>query len=93
MGSEAKASGATRRNLLRAGMGGCAAVALNAARAEEADSGKSWKVSKESVHYVDKGAVGGAQVCITCHYFVEPTECLVVEGFVSPHGYCDFYVD
>jgi hypothetical protein len=75
----------------RAVLAGLAASALpRPARAQEPSK---WKVSQASVHYVDKGATGGAQVCATCHYFVDPTECLVVEGFVSPRGWCDFYVD
>ena len=54
----------------------------------------SWKVSPQSVHYVDKGAQGGgAQVCAQCHYYIDPIECVVVEGYVSPHGFCDFYMD
>ena len=54
----------------------------------------SWKVSQESVRYIDKGPTGGgAQVCMTCHYYIDPIECLVVEGYVSPLGWCDFYVD
>jgi hypothetical protein len=51
-------------------------------------------VSPESVHYIDKGPTGGgAQVCMQCHYYIDPVECMVVEGYVSPLGWCDFYVD
>lgn len=93
----------SRSSSRRALVGACASLSLaRLARAQEKkDDDKpeekkksSWKVSPESVNYIDKGPRGGgAQVCSQCHYYIDPVECVVVEGFVSPHGYCDFYVD
>ncbi len=51
-----------------------------------------YKMTPESVHYFDKG-VPGSQICAGCHYYIDPTECLVVEGYVSPYGWCDYYND
>ena len=60
--------------------------------AEEVKSG--WKVSQEAANYIDKGPLGGGtQICANCHYFIDPYECLVIEGYVSPQGWCDFYND
>ena len=83
----------TRRHLLSCGLALSSLAAPTAGRSEdEAKSG--WKVSQEAANYIDKGPMGGgSQICANCHYFIDPYECLVIEGYVSPQGWCDFYND
>jgi hypothetical protein len=83
----------TRRHLLSCGLAlSSLAAPASSLAAEEVKSG--WKVSQEAANYIDKGPLGGGtQICANCHYFIDPYECLVIEGYVSPQGWCDFYND
>jgi hypothetical protein len=44
------------------------------------------KASKESMKYQDKP--NGDKQCSNCMQFVPPNSCKVVEGSISPQGYC-----
>jgi len=44
------------------------------------------KVSKEAMKYQDKP--NGDKMCSNCLQFVPPDSCKVVEGTISPNGYC-----
>jgi hypothetical protein len=44
------------------------------------------KVSKEAMKYQDKP--NGDKQCSNCLQFVPPGSCKVVEGTISPNGYC-----
>lgn len=44
------------------------------------------KVSKESMKYQDKPS--GEKQCSNCAQFVAPGSCKVVDGTISPQGYC-----
>lgn len=70
-----------RRMLLGAGLG------LTSAPARA-----SVKMSKETAGYTlrDKQAT---QICGSCLYFNVPDECMIVEGEVSPYGWCLYYYD
>ena len=85
-----------RRDLLGTALGAAAVVVAGApaAAVEEIEGhfNHSYKMPQEAVHYIDKG-VPGSQICAGCHYYIDPTECLVVEGYVSPYGWCDYYND
>lgn len=70
------------RRALVLGLAGSAAFA-GLARAEAA------KVTKASVSYQD--GPKGIQMCATCTLFVAPKSCKVVEGEVSPKGWCSLY--
>ena len=48
------------------------------------------KASKEAMKYQDKP--NGDQKCSNCMQFVPPGSCNVVEGAVSPNGYCIAWV-
>ena len=48
------------------------------------------KVSKESMKYQDKP--NADKQCSTCAQFVAPNACKVVEGTISPQGYCIAWV-
>jgi hypothetical protein len=47
------------------------------------------KMSKQAAQYQD--APQGIAMCATCSLFVEPHSCKVVEGDVSPNGWCKAY--
>jgi hypothetical protein len=47
------------------------------------------KMSKQQSEYQD--GPKGIQMCATCTLFVEPHSCKVVEGDISPNGWCNAY--
>jgi hypothetical protein len=47
------------------------------------------RMSKEQAQYQDTPR--GIAMCATCSLFVEPRSCKVVEGDVSPNGWCEAY--
>jgi len=75
-----------RRELWRRGViGTVAAVAglkTGVARAQG-------KATKKQAGYIPHGKV--AQSCSTCGYFTEPKDCVLVQGPVSPSGWCTYY--
>jgi hypothetical protein len=48
------------------------------------------KVSKEAMKYQDKP--NGEMRCDNCMQFVAPSSCKVVDGTISPSGYCIAWV-
>ena len=52
----------------------------------------SFKMSKLTAGYTlrDKSA---SEICGHCLYFIVPGECMIVEGKVSPYGWCTYYYD
>ena len=48
------------------------------------------KVAKEPVQYQDKPK--NDQKCSGCLHFVAPNTCKLVEGEISPDGWCTLYV-
>jgi len=48
------------------------------------------KVPKETMKYQDKP--NGSMQCDNCSQFVAPNSCKVVEGTISPSGYCIAWV-
>lgn len=80
----------SRRQLLRgtaiaAGGATLLAVTLSttAARAQAA------KISQADAAY--QGTAKGEQSCANCSLFVAPSSCGVVEGTISPTGWCKLY--
>jgi len=53
---------------------------------------QSDKMSKKQAGYVvrDKGAT---QICAQCIYFISPSDCVLVQGPISPQGWCTYYGD
>ena len=47
------------------------------------------KMSKRAAQYQDEPK--GIAMCATCSLFVEPHSCKLVEGDVSPNGWCNAY--
>lgn len=50
------------------------------------------KASKKVAGYLEKSD-DSAQNCSQCHFYLNPFECMIVEGPVSPWGYCNYYAD
>jgi hypothetical protein len=71
------------RNTLAAGLG----VAAGPARARQ-----SFKMSKLTAGYTEREK-DATQICASCLYFAVPDECMIVEGKVSPYGWCLYYYD
>lgn len=73
----------SRRTVLRAGMGLVAGAAV-AGAAHAADAPP--KLAKSVVMYQDSPKNG--QKCSECVHFVAPSSCKIVEGTISPNGWC-----
>lgn len=60
--------------------------------AGSAQAQASFKMSKVTAGYTlrDKTA---SEICGHCLYFIVPDECMIVEGKVSPYGWCTYYYD
>lgn len=50
------------------------------------------KASKKVAGYIDKPDVS-AQNCAQCHFYIDPFDCMIVQGPVSPWGYCNYFAD
>jgi hypothetical protein len=82
------AVGISRRDMLRnatviAGGVAALAAAFTATRAEA-------KNSQAAAAY--QATPKNGQSCATCALFRPPSSCLMVEGTISPDGWCKFYV-
>ncbi len=78
----------SRRSLLRnIGIGGTALAALTAAsvRSSLADG----KLPKSQAKY--QNAPNGDRRCASCVHFASPSSCDIVDGDVSPQGWCQFF--
>ena len=54
-----------------------------------AQQAEAEKLSKAQVQYQDSPK--GIAMCATCTLFVSPRACKVVEGDISPSGWCNAY--
>ena len=78
----------SRRKVLRGATivaGGAALVASSLAPA----SAQSGKMTQKAAAYQD-GPKNG-QKCLDCSFFVQPSSCKLVDGTISPVGWCKFY--
>jgi hypothetical protein len=73
----------TRRNLLRGGAAGAVAVAALAAGGARAQTPK---IAKSAIMYQDSPKDG--HQCSMCVNFLPPNACKIVEGDISPNGWC-----
>jgi hypothetical protein len=81
----ANLSPVSRRDLLRgaaATVGGAAALAVTIAPAEA-------KMTPTAAAYQDKPK--GDASCASCALFLPPSSCTLVDGTISPNGWCRFY--
>ena len=74
----------SRRSLLQAAVGAAAILGATTSAAAA-----QMKVSKASVAYQDEP--DGTQACGACAHFVSPSTCQIVEGPISPRGYCRLF--
>lgn len=84
MDEQAKLS---RRSMLR-----CAALLAGgtlAAGVIQVKPAYAQKAGKDAVKYQDSPKDG--QMCSTCLYFQAPGSCAVVDGAISPNGWCSLY--
>jgi hypothetical protein len=63
-----------------------AGTAVTASVLPDRQASAQQKVSKEAMKYQDKP--NGDKMCSNCLQFVPPASCKVVEGTISPNGYC-----
>jgi hypothetical protein len=76
----------SKRGFMRCVLAGFAGLALRPPRAFAQGAGK---MSKAQAQYQDHP--NGIQACATCTLFEEPKTCKVVDGDVSPDGWCKAY--
>ena len=57
-----------------------------------ARAAQSFKMSKLTAGYTERDK-DATQICASCLYFAVPDECMIVEGKVSPYGWCTYYYD
>ena len=67
-----------------------AGAALTASVVQTNDALAQQKATKEAMKYQDKPS--GDKQCSNCSQFVAPGSCKIVEGSVSPSGYCIAWV-
>lgn len=76
----------SRRSLLQ----GVAAIGSLPVLATSIDPASAAKMSKTAVAYQD--TPHGDQSCSNCNFFEPPSSCKVVEGVISPNGWCKLWV-
>jgi hypothetical protein len=50
------------------------------------------KMTKKQAGYIERKK-SAAQMCVQCLYFIDPNDCVIVQGPVSPKGWCTYYGD
>src|SRR5215469_8077517 len=77
---------ANRRGFLRYVLLGGTAMGVGTARSQP------YKMTKKQSGYIvkDKPAT---QMCAQCFYFISPNDCVIVQGPISPLGWCIYYGD
>jgi hypothetical protein len=78
-----------RRSALRAVLHGSAAVIAGGLLATRVGAQSEDKMTKARAEY--QNTPNGIYSCATCTLFVAPSACKVVEGEVSPDGWCKAY--
>jgi len=82
MANETK--GFSRRQLFRGAAVGIAGAALLASTAAEA------KMTPKAAGYQETPNKDGSS-CASCSLFKAPSSCTLVDGTISPNGWCRFY--
>jgi hypothetical protein len=73
-------------------MGGIAAATCGAvatAKAQEFKPQEQKKLTQAAARYQDHPQ--GNELCAGCPYFVQPMSCVLVEGEISPSGWCPIF--
>ncbi len=83
-------AGSSRRSFIKTVCIAAAATAgAAAAKAEDYKPQDQKKLTKAAARYQDHPQ--GNQVCGACPYFQIPGSCVLVEGEISPAGWCPIY--
>ena len=85
-----RSAGLSRRAILRNLAVGAGGAAILGASAGGNPAAAQTKVAQKAVSYQDKPK--GAERCDNCTQFEAPASCKVVEGTISPNGWCGVYV-
>jgi High potential iron-sulfur protein len=75
----------SRRTIVTRGVAGAAGAAVFLGLVTEASA----KMAQKSVNYQDTPK--GDQECSNCSLFQEPNACTLVDGEISPKGWCRFW--
>jgi hypothetical protein len=79
----------SRRHVLKQ----CLRAPLAAGMALASPARAEWrKMTKKEAGYVEK-AKSAAQTCAQCLYYIDPNDCVIVQGPVRPNGWCTYYGD
>jgi hypothetical protein len=78
----------SRRALLRCAAGAAGSAAILCGEPDRA--GAVIKISKAAVAYQDQPS--GDKECRKCAQFQPPASCKLVDGAISPQGYCQLFV-
>ncbi len=78
-------NGSSRRDVLRVGFVSLPVLVLGA-RVATAQTTQNAKAAKNVVQYQDSPKNG--QQCSACIHFVAPNDCKLVQGPISPNGWC-----
>jgi hypothetical protein len=84
----------TSRCITRRRVIALSALVAGGARAQQGPAPKPAivKATKKVAGYVEK-TDASAQNCAQCHFYLAPFDCIIVEGPVSPWGYCNYFAD
>lgn len=80
-------SGISRRVLL----GTAATLLTGGAAAGTRSAAAQEKISKADAKYQDHPNYNGAQRCEICLQFNPPNHCKIVDGEISPKGWCQYF--
>ena len=86
-------TGSSRRAFIKRTMGVVAAAATcgraAAAKAQDYKPQEQKKLTQAAARYQDQPK--GNETCAGCPYFVTPKSCVLVEGNISPNGWCPIF--
>jgi hypothetical protein len=79
----------SRRAILAAAAGGALTSAAGMPVAADEPVAEKDKIKKTDAKYQDQPK--GQQRCEICLQFQPPASCKIVQGPISPHGWCQFF--
>jgi hypothetical protein len=84
--SEVQSIALSRRTIVTRSVAGAAGAAVLFGLVTEASA----KMAQKAAEYQD--APKGDQECSNCSLFQEPNACTLIDGEISPKGWCKFWV-
>ena len=89
MSEKDKGVALSRRHVLRGVTLVAAGAAVAATSLPAAAAAPTGKMTQEAAAYQSSPKNG--QKCLDCSFFTQPSACKLVEGTISPVGWCKFY--